>query len=481
MKFWNAGTQPATKASSRAEKSATKGIYFGRCYDDESKSAGYKIQHMGERHLLVFGPNGSGKGTRFIVPNLLCGLEDRSVIAIDPKGELAAITADHRRKMGHEVVILNPFNVLGLGSAGFNPLAKLDPTSPNFYDDAAGIGEALVKIEGNEPHWPQSAQGLVVGLVMWEKLTKGVNANLDNVRAMLTEPNEWEIVTGSDGKPVKRQSAGLRVTARKMINSGGSTIESLASRFTQEESRELAGIQSAADTQTRWMLSDPMRDDLKKDGIDFSKLKDKPTTVYVILPAERLRTHSVWLRLVIVSALRSLYKPGGLRTLMLIDEMAALDHLAPLEDAFGLVRGYRVQIAAIFQDLPQLKSIYQKRWETFVANAGAIMGLTPNDMETAGWMSQRSGQTTALAKSFSANTGTTSGKEASLSIGSGMNTQQVGRPLYLPDELLGFEEGMGLLWQSGLGFGTKFFAPSYWNITQCDGRAKPNPYYQADE
>ena len=69
-----------------------------------------------------------------------------------------------------------------------------------------------------------------------------------------------------------------------------------------------------------------------------------------------MRTHSVWLRLVIVSALRALYRPGGLRTLFLIDEMPALGHLAPLEDAFGLVRGYKVQIAGICQDLAQLKA-----------------------------------------------------------------------------------------------------------------------------
>jgi hypothetical protein len=49
-------------------------------------------------------------------------------------------------------------------SAGFNPLDALDPHSPNFYDDAAAIGEALIKIEGKEPHWSESAQGLVVAL-----------------------------------------------------------------------------------------------------------------------------------------------------------------------------------------------------------------------------------------------------------------------------------------------------------------------------
>ncbi len=59
---------------------------------------------------------------------------------------------------------------------------------------------------------------------------------------------------------------------------------------------------------------------LLKPGMEFAKLKEQPTTVYLILPAERLRTHGVWLRLVIVSALQALYKAGGLRTVLFIDE-----------------------------------------------------------------------------------------------------------------------------------------------------------------
>jgi type IV secretion system protein VirD4 len=456
-----------------------KKIYVGRHYDDTTEQAGDEIPYSGERHLLIFGPNGSGKGTRFLIPNLLTGLEEHSVIAIDPKGELAAVTAEHRRNIGHEVIILNPFNVLDLGSAGFNPLAHLDPTSETFYDDAAGLGEALIKIGGQDPHWSESAQGLVVGLLMWERKLHGEQASLENVRAMLTEPKDWTEYTDGDGKVKRRECAGLRVTAAKMVDTGGFIIESLASRFT-EENDEIASIQSSADTQTRWMLSPPMRSDLNKDGIDFSKLKDRPTTVYVILPAERLRTHAVWLRLVIVSALRSLYKSGGLRTVMLIDEMAALGHLAPLEDAFGLVRGYKVQVAAIFQDLAQLKALYKERWETFVANAGVVMGFAPNDMTTAEWMSKRSGIETVVAKSYSTNTGLSSGQKATTNMGSGLSDQQIGRPLFLPQELIGFEEGMGLLWLAGLGDPIKFFGPPYWKIKKCKDRARPNPYYQGD-
>jgi type IV secretion system protein VirD4 len=374
------------------------GIVLGRHYDDATHRVGDKIVYEGERHALLFGPNGTGKGTRFLIPNLL-SIKDRSIVVVDPKGELAAVTADYRRTVG-DVVMLNPFDVLGLGSAGFNPLALLDPKSPNFYDDAAALGEALIRIEGKDPHWGESAQGLLVALIMWEKLQRGANANLENVRALLTEADEYERLLDAHGKQHDQLVRGLRLTAANMVESGGYEIASLAARFT-EQSSELASVRSTADTQTRWILSPPMREDLKKPGVDFRKLKEKPTTVYVILPAERMRTHSVWLRLVVVSALRALYRPGGLRTLLLIDEMPALGHLAPLEDAFGLVRGYKVQIVGICQDLAQLKALYKERWESFLANAGVVQGFTPNDLTTADWMSRRAGQTTLVAENSS--------------------------------------------------------------------------------
>jgi type IV secretion system protein VirD4 len=446
-----------------------EGISLGRHYDDDKQHVGGKIPYEGERHLLLFGPNGTGKGTRFLIPNLL-SIKDRSIIVIDPKGELAAVTADYRRTVG-EVVMLNPFNVLGLGSAGFNPLATLDPKSPNFYDDAAALGEALITLATKDPHWTESAQGLLVALIMWEKQQKGDAANLENVRAMLTEADRWERYTGDDGKQRERPKHGLRVTASDMVESGGYEIASLAARFT-EQSNELSSVRSTADTQTRWILSPPMRDDLKKEGVDFRKLKERVTTVYVILPAERMRTHSVWLRLVIVSALRALYRAGGLRTLLLIDEMPALGHLAPLEDAFGLVRGYKVQIAGICQDLNQLKALYKERWESFLANAGVVQGFTPNDLTTAKWMSERAGQATMLAPSSSESRSPKGERSESTS------WSQFGRPLYLPQELMGFAEGTGLLWLAGMANGVRFFAPPYWKIEQAAKRAARNPYYE---
>ena len=205
----------AKQASARTLLSGggERGLYLGRYLDDEAGQLGDKLIYGGERHAILFGPNGSGKGTRFLMVNLLGDyLAGRSVIVIDPKGELAAVTAKFRHELHGpgSVQILDPFGKLReavgaspahrylvehglIDSAGFNPFDALDPgteanPNPNFYDDAAAIGEALIKIEGKDPHWPESAQGLAVALVMWEKLRNGNNANLENVREMLTEP-----------------------------------------------------------------------------------------------------------------------------------------------------------------------------------------------------------------------------------------------------------------------------------------------------
>ncbi len=450
-------------------------IYLGRYLDLAKSTPGTELNYDGERHLLLFGPNGSGKGTRLLVSNLL-RLRDRSIVVIDPKGELTAITAAYRRSLG-EVVVLNPFNVLDLGGAGFNPLASLDPDVSTFVDDASGVGEALIKIEDKDPHWSESAQSLLVALLMWEvreARREGRVPLLENVRRMLTEPSEYE--RGDDGK--NRLAKGLRVTAAKMAAMGGFEIESLVGRFLRD-SDEIASIQSTADRQTNWMLSPLMRANMAKNDIDFGDLKKRPITVYLILPAERMRTHSVWLRLVIVSALRALYKPGGLRTLFMLDEFAQLGHLAPIEDAFGLVRGYGVQLWPVLQDLNQLKALYKDRWETFVGNAGVVQGFAPNDLTTAEWMSRRAGDTTVAAAGFNRGDAQSSAGHGSMSQSTGLSYSQARRPLFLPQELMDFREGSGLLWPAGTSKSVPFLAPSYWQMPELESRAQNSPYYSS--
>jgi type IV secretion system protein VirD4 len=453
-------------------------IPLGYEWDTRTGRYGAKVPFDGSRapHLLLIGPNGSGKGTRLLIPALL-QMERRSIVVIDPKGELAAVTAAWRRTVG-DVIVLNPFGLHAkqypdLASAGFNPLAFLDPDAPTFYDDAAGLAEALIRVEGDaQRHFPESARGLITAAMMWERKVNGPQASLRNVRMMLTEREEW-----SDAGGEKRLVKGLRRTAEimcemaeKFPDRGGWQIASLAARFIREFNNETSGIQSTVNTQTGWILSEPMASDLNRNGVDFRTLKQKPCTVYVILPAERLREHSIWLRLIITSALRSLYSPRGVPVLFMLDEFAQLGHLGPIEDALGQARGYGVALWPVLQDYNQLRELYKDRAETFAGMSGAVFGFAPNDMTTAEWMSKRAGEETIV--------GLSAGEpEAGDPMGPRINYQPQTRRVYPPHELFNLPEGHGLVWRAGQAKPVPVYAPPYWDIRVCDRRARRNPYY----
>ena len=148
-----------------------EGVYFGyACDHTEGKppslEARMVLPYVGDRHLVTLGPNGSGKSRRLLLPNL-ARLPNWSILVVDPKGDLATMTASYRANRGNQIVMLNPFDVLGLGTHGFNPVAALDPKSDDFPDDALGLAEALVRVQGQEPHWSESAQDLIAALAMY--------------------------------------------------------------------------------------------------------------------------------------------------------------------------------------------------------------------------------------------------------------------------------------------------------------------------
>ncbi|HWA89791.1 MAG TPA: type IV secretory system conjugative DNA transfer family protein [Rhizomicrobium sp.] len=447
---------------------------LGQVADEgEPLDAGYD----GERHMLVFGPNGSGKSTRFAATALLRSDASRSWVVVDPKGELAAITAPYRRTVG-AVHIVNPFGTLAnrtgyddLRSGKFNPLAGLDPESPSFNADAALIAEALITMEGTQPFFPRSARNLVAALTMWEAtqaMREGRAPLLGNVRDMLTNP------------------AGLPETLGKIALSGNRGMANKAGPLMQE-ARSIRDVISEAATQTEFLDDVEMVGDMSGTGPDFAAMKDKPATVYLILPAGMMERHTKWFRLVLSAALRALMvpkEPGQLPVTFLLDEyfLIANGGLTIIENCMAYVRGFGIQLIPMLQDLNQLQDLYPKRWQTFLSNAGIVMHIgPPADLTTAEWMSRRAGDTTTYAQSISDNTGIGfGGGKASFNQGGGMSKSQTRVPFLPVHELFDTDPHHAFSWKAGLANTVRTCLPL--SADTCLGeRSRKNPYFASPD
>ena len=93
-----------------------------------------------------------------------------SVLATDPKGELANITAARRAALGQKVHILDPFEIVAERLAGlrahYNPMSVLVPDSKTIIEDAGLIADALVVSAGKDPHWDETAKNFIEGIML---------------------------------------------------------------------------------------------------------------------------------------------------------------------------------------------------------------------------------------------------------------------------------------------------------------------------
>lgn len=416
-----------------------RGVYFGvgsNSTEGPPPETGVPLFYVGDRHIVTFGPNGSGKSRRALWPNLH-NLTNWSILVVDPKGELARWTAGRRLKKDNDVVILNPFNVGGLGSNGFNPVAALDPKSDDFPDDAMGLAEALIRIEGTDPHWSQSAQDLVCALIMYSRLTAGRDdkhnpGTLGFVRACL----------GKNSDEFKDLFLDVRNVARD-TDCDALSIKSARYLDIAPDNEEMNSVISTALAQTRWLDSPPILEDLRGPAYDFGKMKERATVVYLILPARRLGTHATWLRLAITSVLQSLMKKtddAKCPTLLMLDEFAQLGHLPVIEQNLAMMRSYGVKLWAVFQDLSQAQAIYDKRWETFMSNAGVLHAYAPQDVVTAEYLSRRTGQMTKDVLNWSEES-----KAGKHTADGTISMTQTPLPLMLPQDLRNMDMGYFVL------------------------------------
>jgi type IV secretion system protein VirD4 len=415
------------------------GVYFGYATDrteGDPPASAPVIQYVGDRHLMSIGPAGSGITQRLLQPNVLT-LRDWSLVVVDPGGELAARCAQQRDPNMAHTIILNPFRVNDLPSHGCNPVAALDPGSPEFADDALDLAEALIRPDGVKASIAASAQDLLTALIMYARLTQAGGGDLPHVRHCLGQPAE-----------AFRSVIATMIAAAKAH--GWPELALKAARFARIEAdnRELNSILSCALAQTRWLDSRPLQADLETGPVDFAMLREAPTAVFLILPARRLGTHAAWLRVVLAGIIQALMRGSGRPTvpvMLMLDEYAAL-----ARGGFPCIDGNMARFAdcgiklwTVWRDLARVKTLYGDGFESFVGNCGVLQAFAPQDMVTAEYLSQRTGLTAyeleAKSRTVAVNPGT------AISQSQAATTSYHAVPRMLPQDLRNMQDGFSVI------------------------------------
>jgi type IV secretion system protein VirD4 len=213
---------------------------------------------------------------------------------VDPKGENVRVAGEMRADYG-PTHVLDPFGVTGAPSAAYNPLDRLTPDSLDLGEDASTLAAALVidpPGQTQEAHWNEEARALIAGLVLFCVVHEDAERRtLGTVREYLTLPPERF-----------RALLGLMQESR----GANGLIARAANRFLGKADREAAGVLSGAQRHTHFLDSPRIAQSLARSDFRFAELRHALTTVFLVLPPNRMDAYSRWLRLLVSEALQDI-------------------------------------------------------------------------------------------------------------------------------------------------------------------------------
>lgn len=293
------------------------------------------------------------------------------------------------------VKIINPFGELvdrrpDLKSDKWNPLDDLNPSDPDYEDELMSRTDAMISSKPNEnnPFFTNAARSAMTG---------GSNYDIRYARTHGGLPPYLPRVRHAFAQEAEK----LERVVRQMLATGDPSIASRVAKFLNDN-RETEAIKSTIEVETSWMTPIMCADMQGKGGVNFRVIKQRPTTIYIVVPAKELINKAAYLRLVLASALRSCYRPGGVPVTLLVEEAFVLRHLEVIEQACSILRGYKGRLVTVFQSLQQAKKLYAETYG--LLGGGAVVAFRPghSDMETAEWMVKKAGKETIPVKSVTA-------------------------------------------------------------------------------
>ena len=383
------------------------------------KYGGKTLRVNDDRHHLIIGPTRSGKGVGYVIPN---ALEHKgSMIVTDLKGEIYDLTAEHRRRNGHQVFRFAP------GSEEtncYNPLDFIRQDRGDRTTDIQNVAGMLIpEVIGSENAvWQATAQQLLAGVISYitESPRYTDRQNLGEVSSFFKNGEELQITL----KTIKEDEPNL---SKFTIESFNAYI-SLSDRAAQSA---LLDVHKAM----RPFTNERVVAATSSTDINIRAMKDQPVSIYLvpnIIDLTLLRPLLAVFVQQVMSLLTQKLDQTKFQILFLLDEFCQLNRMDEIVSKVPYVAGYNIKLAIIIQDLKSLDAIYGETVRhSLIGNCGYQIFFGANDLVTADYVSRSLGKLSLRIKSQSRNFGT-------FHLSKKSETEQVReRDLLMPQEIRG--------------------------------------------
>lgn len=323
------------------------------------------ICYTGDSHILCLAPNGTGKTTTTVL-NCLAHNVSTSILVIDTKGELEAMTAQHRADHGQDIRVVKPW---GNGSDTLNPFEGLislyiDPiTRGDCRSEAEELAFMLVKDRPNDnnPHFSQKARAIITDALL-HLATRG-EPQFCNPATL------WEVVNN----PVTFAGFVEEMCKSKAlsgtISDAGEGLNSLIKNDPEMLERYMTNARLAVKS---YSPDGAIADNTTTSTFSFADMKNKPTTVYLQIPPEKLASGAAHAGVLIHTAIRQLTKEQQGRVIFLLDEFTATPLGSKLPETLVLLRSYGCQLFMIAQSYSEIVRVYGEQVAQTILNESAI-------------------------------------------------------------------------------------------------------------
>lgn len=318
-----------------------------------------------ETHVAVVAPTGSGKSTRFVIPWVLEA--EGPAVVCSTKLDVVEATIEHRARLG-TVWVWDPF---GRRSASWSPLSGCE-TWGGALRRAHWMSSALADNDHAAARfWNAEAAKLLAPLLLAATLRSG--GGMRQVLTWLDRPDACAMQVPDLLERAGAQAAGDQLSAVLTLDdrNRGTTFMSAAHLLDAYRHPEVQATDRPDITPAR--LLDGAANTLYIVSAEDEQEMLAPLVVAMLAETlsyaqreQRLRGHQ----------LRRVLR-------VLLDETANIAPIAQLPKYVSGVRGARVRIVTVWQDIAQLRARYREAAGTILSNSQVKLFLGPvTDDET---------------------------------------------------------------------------------------------------